>query len=460
MGICPRQVQGPNFRKTLYLWVPERIVHTSRKPISESLQLSLLLLLLLLLLRSAASGDVGCFLRLFGSRLVHLSTLSPVSKSAFHSVLPVVGLVTMAHLQQALSSHCCYWQLLLLGSKTADAGGAGELPLFALKAMPLALRFHRAGLLGILGDTLPGPLLSHVPSIGVADRSVCERERHCSEWSKVSLRPALALASLLDKRLRTQAARKHPCAMVLVPSVGRWSLVVAVALPRVLATQVFRFQDSRHLLPMHLVSSRCSVLRQTGCHSIVHLVENRLIVLVFEKNRLRCRQGPSIHPSVRNTCLAQSGNAKGPNGSLIAAQAPITPAHRTVPVEKIARLPTLLSCAVFPSRATAKRRCKLVTYSITHVNRSRSAGTSAPDADSTANLIGLAFPVMTCTELSAAPLDCGSPSAAVSCAVQQWKARRDTETPLSGTPNCPNLWVLTSTTFSQLGRYVPFAGIT
>ena len=116
--------------------IPERIVHTSTEPISESLQLSLLVLLLL---RSAASGDFGCFLRLFGSRLVHLSTLSPVSKSAFHSVLPVVGLVTISHLQRAMSNHCCYWQLLLLFSKTADAGGAGELPLWALKAMSLAL---------------------------------------------------------------------------------------------------------------------------------------------------------------------------------------------------------------------------------------------------------------------------------------------------------------------------------
>ena len=412
MGICPRQVQGPTLRKTLYLWVPERIVHTSRKPISESLQLSLLLLLLL---RSAASGDVGCFLRLFGSRLVHLSTLSPVSKSAFHSVLPVVGLVTISHLQRALSSHCCYWQLLLLGSKTADAGDAGELPLFALKAMPLALRFHRAGLLGILGDTLPGPLLSHVPSIGVADKSVCERERHCSEWSKVSLRPALALASLLDKRLRTQAARKQPLrngarpiCRTLVTGGGSGTAACAcntgVQIPRLSpsASNAFGVKSLQRAPPNRLPFHRS-------------LGGNRLIVLVFEKNRLRCRQEPCpIHPSVRNTCLAQSGNAKGPNGSLIAAQAPITPAHRTVPVEKIARLLALLSCAVFPSRATAKRRCKLVTYSITHVNRSRSAGTSAPDADSTANLIGLAFPVMTCTELSAAPLDCGSPSAAVS----------------------------------------------
>ena len=83
---------------------PERIVHTSTKPILESLRLSLVLLLLL---RSAASGDVGCFLRLFGPRMVHLSTLSPVPKPAFHSVLPVVGLVTMQHLQRALSNHCC-----------------------------------------------------------------------------------------------------------------------------------------------------------------------------------------------------------------------------------------------------------------------------------------------------------------------------------------------------------------
>ena len=101
--------------------------------------------------------DASC--AFFGSRLVHLSTLSPVPKSAFHSVLPVVGLVTMAHLQEALSNHCCCWQLVLLGSKMADAGGAGELPQFALKAMSLALRFYRAGIVGILGDTSwPAPI--------------------------------------------------------------------------------------------------------------------------------------------------------------------------------------------------------------------------------------------------------------------------------------------------------------
>ena len=116
--------------------------------------------------------------------------------SAFHSVLPVVGLVTMAHLQRALSNHCCYWQLRLLGSQMADAGSAGELPQFASKAMSLALRFHHVGIVGILGDTLPGPLQSHVPFSGVVDRRIHVRERHCSEWSKVSLRPAFALASL------------------------------------------------------------------------------------------------------------------------------------------------------------------------------------------------------------------------------------------------------------------------
>ena len=80
-----------------------------------------------------------------------------------------------------------------------------------------------------------------------------------------------------------------------------------------------------------------------------------------------------------------------------------------------ARLPTFRSCAVLPSRPTANRRCMLTAYGASHVNRSWSAGTSAPEADSTASLIDLTRPLTTFTELSAAPLDCGSPSADVAC---------------------------------------------
>ena len=69
----------------------------------------------------------------------------------------------------------------------------------------------------------------------------------------------------------------------------------------------------------------------------------------------------------------------------------------------------VLSC-----RPTANRRCMLAAYGTSHINRSWSAGTSANEADSTASLIDLTSPLTTFTELSAAPLDCGSPSADVS----------------------------------------------
>ena len=79
------------------------------------------------------------------------------------------------------------------------------------------------------------------------------------------------------------------------------------------------------------------------------------------------------------------------------------------------RLPTHLSYAVLPSRPTEYRRCMLVACGTSQVNRSWSAGTSTPEAYSTASLIDLRCPLTTFTELSAAPLDCGPPSADVSC---------------------------------------------
>ena len=82
---------------------------------------------------------------------------------------------------------------------------------------------------------------------------------------------------------------------------------------------------------------------------------------------------------------------------------------------RTARLPTFRSCAVLPSRPTANKRCVLVAYGTSHVNRSWSAGTSTPQANTTASLIDMTCSFTTFTELSAAPLDCGSPSADVSC---------------------------------------------
>ena len=78
-------------------------------------------------------------------------------------------------------------------------------------------------------------------------------------------------------------------------------------------------------------------------------------------------------------------------------------------------LPTFRSHAVFPSRPTENGRCLLAAYGTSHVKRSWSAGTSTPKNDSTASMIDLTCSLTTFAELSAAPLDCGSPSADVSC---------------------------------------------
>ena len=68
--------------------------------------------------------------------------------------------------------------------------------------------------------------------------------------------------------------------------------------------------------------------------------------------------------------------------------------------KRTTRLPSFRSYAVLPSRPTANRRSMLAAYGTS--NRSWSAGTSTPEADSTASLIDLTCPLTTFTELSAA----------------------------------------------------------
>ena len=99
----------------------------------------------------------------------------------------------------------------------------------------------------------------------------------------------------------------------------------------------------------------------------------------------------------------------------MAAKASTTLAHQRVPSGVTERLRTFRSYAVLPSRPTANRRCMLAAYGTSHVNKSWSAGSSTLEADSTASLIDLTCPLTTLTGHSAAPLDCGSPSADVSC---------------------------------------------
>ena len=121
---------------------------------------------------------------------------------------------------------------------------------------------------------------------------------------------------------------------------------------------------------------------------------------------------PASGPS---TFLVQIVYPEGPDGGWMAAKASTTLVHRTVPRGEQR---ALRSCAVLRSRPNANRRCMLAAYGTSHVNILWSAGTSTPEADSTASLIDLTCPMTTFTELSAAPLDCGSPSADVSCSHQ------------------------------------------
>ena len=83
-----------------------------------------------------------------------------------------------------------------------------------------------------------------------------------------------------------------------------------------------------------------------------------------------------------------------------------------------------------------------------HVYKSWSAGTSTLEADTTASLIDLICPLTTFSELSAAPLDCGSASADYSCtAPSPGQYHRPENGGLIATPKhhsvatqkCPNL---------------------
>ena len=163
--------------------------------------------------------------------------------------------------------------------------------------------------------------------------------------------------------------------------------------------------------------------------------------------------------------------SKGPNDGWMAAKASTTLAHRIVPRGEQHAFPHLLSYAVLPSRPTENRRCMLVAHDTSHLDRSWSAGTSTPKADSTASLIDLTCPLTTFTEFSAGPLDCGSPSADVSCTTSPVQANF---TALSNArmeglivarnttlwfPKVSKSFSIIFTPFSRLGKSTPFAGI-
>ena len=117
------------------------------------------------------------------------------------------------------------------------------------------------------------------------------------------------------------------------------------------------------------------------------------------------------------------------------------------------------------------RRCMLVAHDTSHVNRSLSAGTSTPEADSTASLIDLAalrqhllnflqhrWIVGHLQRTFLAPHHPTKPTSPPGV-IQEWKARCRTETPLCGTPKVSRSLMFIFTTFSQLGKSTPVVGI-
>ena len=122
-----------------------------------------------------------------------------------------------------------------------------------------------------------------------------------------------------------------------------------------------------------------------------------------------------------------------------------------------ARLPTVLSYAVLPSRPTENLRCTRVAYDSSHVNKPWSAGTSSPQVDSTANLTDLTCPLTTVTEISAAPLDCGSPSADVSCTTSPLQAHSiQSAHHSSSRPDCISTADVPSFALRTAGSAIPF----
>ena len=106
----------------------------------------------------------------------------------------------------------------------------------------------------------------------------------------------------------------------------------------------------------------------------------------------------------------------------------------------------MLSCRLDPPK---NRRCMLVAYDTSQVNRSWCADTSTPEADSTDSLIDLTCPLTTSTEHSAAPLDCGSPSADVSCTTTPVQANFDA---LSNARMAGSAWKVDSFRGNQMSK--------
>ena len=248
------------------------------------------------------------------------------------------------------------------------------------------------------------------------------RERHCSESSTACLRPALPLAhpgqlSVYPnclKSVRRNGARRtcrNSCANggKGTASCGCNTHALIPTLPPSSSSAL-----GVNSLPS-ASSSKLPVHRSPG--------GNRLIVwalttpvAVATKYRVR----PSIRPKYLPCSNRES---RGPRRRLDGCKGIHHTRSPNCAKRGTARLPTFRSHAVSPSRPTANRRCMLAAYGTSHVNISWSAGTPTLEADSTVSLIDLTCPLSTFTELSAAQLDCGPPSADVSCTASPVQAK-------------------------------------
>ena len=156
---------------------------------------------------------------------------------------------------------------------------------------------------------------------------------------------------------------------------------------------------------------------QQSCQSIVRLAAT-VSLFGLSPHHLQCL----IHPSVPRTFLAQIVNPEGPNDGWKAAKASTTLAHRAVPRREQRAFPhfcRMLSCRVDPLKAD-----DACCWHATQATSTDHFLLAPPHPKLTPPPAG-SFPharLTTFAELSAAPLDCGSPSADVSCTISPVQA--------------------------------------
>ena len=394
-------------------------------------QLSLLLLRL-----SAAWGTSGCSLRLFGSH--RDSTIASVisvscSKLRFASGGGSCGggagpwrrtAATAASIQIVASYTRCWWR--------------ERLPPFALRVMSLALRLLILPFLGGLGKTISCSLQSFVTFSG--RHQDCFHARTTLFW-------------MIHRLFTTCSCVGTSRAIVCVSKLLKVSFGVTalVALCRTSSANGGKRTGAYGCnTSAPASSSKLPVHRWPG--------GNRLIVRAFT-TPLAVPINTVFDPSIGPTYLPCSNrDSRRPRRRLDGCKSIHHTRSPNCAKGGTARLPTFLSYAVLPSRPTANRRCMLAAYGTSHVNKSWSAGTSTPKADSTASLIDLPCPLTTqhrwivghLQQTFLAPHRQSKPISPPGV-TREWRAHCHIEAPLSGNPKCPNLLRSSSPPSRNLG---------